>query len=349
MKGILLVNLMNNQCILINSDSYREKPLVSVIIPAYNSSNFILDTVNSILQSNDHHIEIVIVDDGSTDGTVDLLNEYFKSNQLIKVISVPNGGVSKARNIGIENAQGEFICFLDSDDQLEKDFFSIIVSNIRKNNVDVQLCGYYKHYKNNIHKHPSLYYNDHLLVKYLTGDVSFHIGSMIINRKFINNHNLRFNEKLSFGEDILFICQLLILARCEMSLDYLYHHNYRENSLTTSTWSEKDYLHDIFAMEVISKEIKKIYNDNEDKDEVFNLLDNNVFDRKIRYIWKLFLNKKYSKLKELYNNKFLGDRTSVNLKCFPFKYRIRVAIFELNNTTLWRIIRLVNFKKVKPI
>ncbi|MBQ0269507.1 MULTISPECIES: glycosyltransferase family 2 protein [Providencia] len=337
---------MNNQHILIDNYCSREKPLVSVIVPVYNSSDFILDTINSILAPDDYHIEIVVVDDGSTDNTLDLLDEYCKFNQLIRIISVPNGGVSRARNIGIENAQGEFICFLDSDDQLETEFFSILINNARKNNVDVQLCGYYKHYKNSIDKQPSLYCDDHLLAKYLSGEISFHIGSMIIKKKFIDYHNIRFNEKLFFAEDILFICQLLTLAKCKMSLDYLYHHNYREGSLTTSAWGEKDYLHDIFAMETLSEIIQKSY-DGKDKKEIFNLLKNNILDRKLRYIWKLFLNKKYDKLKELYENNFLSKEDCVELNNLSGKYKKRVRIFQLNNITLWKIIRLLNFKKVR--
>ncbi|MEX0425244.1 glycosyltransferase family 2 protein [Providencia rettgeri] len=337
---------MNNQHILINNCFSREKPLVSVIIPVYNSSGFILDTINSIKASDDCHIEIVIVDDGSTDNTLDLLNEYLKINPLIKIISVPNGGVSKARNIGIENAQGEFICFLDSDDQLEKNFFPILISNARKNNVDVQLCGYYKHHKSNIDKQPSLYCDDYLLAKYLSGEISFHIGSMIIKKKFIDFHNIRFNEKLFFAEDILFICQLLTLAKCKMSLDYLYHHNYREGSLTTSTWSEKDYIHDIFAMETISEIIQEKY-DGKDKKEIFNLLKNNVLDRKLRYVWKLFLNKKYDKLKELHENAFLSKEECMELNNLSAKCKKRVRVFQLNNITLWKIVRLINFKKVR--
>ncbi|MGG4664968.1 glycosyltransferase family 2 protein [Providencia vermicola] len=337
---------MNNQYILIDNNSHSENPLVSVIVPTYNSSDFILSTIRSIIVPGDTYIEIIIIDDGSTDDTLELLNQYYEFNQMIKVISVPNGGVSKARNIGIENAKGEFICFLDSDDQLEADFFPTLIKNIRKNDVDVQLCGYYKHYKNSIDKQPSLHCDEHFLVRYLSGDISFHIGSMIINKSFIYSHNIRFNEKLYFGEDILFICQVLALAKCKMSLDYLYHHNYREGSLTTSSWSEDDYLHDIFAMETLNKEILRIYN-GEDKSEVLILLKSNVFYRKLRYLWKLFLNKKYKSLKKLCNENFLDVENYVNVIELPTKYKKRVMIFKLNNITLWKIIRLFNFKKVK--
>ncbi|QWQ20757.1 glycosyltransferase family 2 protein [Providencia rettgeri] len=337
---------MNKQHILIDKSHPREKPLVSIIIPVYNSSGFILDTINSIVAPDDYHIEIIVVDDGSTDNTLDLLNEYFKLNQLIKIISVPNGGVSRARNIGIEYSEGEFICFLDSDDQLETEFFPILISNARKNNVDVQLCGYYKHYKNSIDKQPSLYYDDHLLAKYLSGEISFHIGSMIIKKNSLIIIIFVLMKKLFFAEDILFICQLLTLAKCKMSLDYLYHHNYRQGSLTTSMWSEKDYLHDIFAMETLSEIIQKSY-DGKDKKEVFNLLKNNVLDRKLRYIWKLFLNKRYDKLKELYENNFLSKEDCIELNKLSGKYKKRVRVFQLNNVTLWKIIRLLNFKKVR--
>lgn len=339
---------MNNQYIIIDNNSCGEKPLVSVVVPTYNSSNFIFGTISSIVVPDDIYIEIIIIDDGSTDNTLEVLNQYYEFNQMVKIISVSNGGVSKARNIGIENAQGEFICFLDSDDQLEADFFPTLIKKIRKNNVDVQLCGYYKHYKNSIDKQPSLYCNENFLVRYLSGDISFHIGSMIINRSFIDYHNIRFNEKLYFGEDILFICQVLALAKCKMSLDYLYHHNYREGSLTTSLWNEDDYLHDIFAMETLDKEILEIYN-GEDKREVLISLKANVFDRKLRYLWKLFLNKRYKSLKKLCNENFLDMEKYVNVNELPAKYKKRVMIFKLNNITLWKIIRFFNFKKVKAM
>lgn len=328
------------------NDAARSEPLVTVIIPVYNSSDFILDTINSIIIPDDCHVEIIIVDDGSTDDTVRIINHYFGINQVIKIISVPNGGVSKARNIGIQNAQGEFICFLDSDDQFEPSFLSILIKEMKENKVDVQLCGYYKHYVNNIDKQPKSYYDTQLLLRYLSEDISFHIGSMLIKKSFLDENNIFFNEKLFFGEDILFICQLLALAECKMSLDYLYHHNYRKDSLTTSIWDNDDYLHDIYAMQTLSKEIKKIY-EGEDKNEVFNKLSKMVTNRKIRYLWKLFLSEKYSLLKELCDANFLDSQEYIQAEELPVKYKKRMMVFKLNNITLWKIIRLFNFKKVR--
>lgn len=346
--GILLVKRMNNQSFLMNNSVSSRKPLVTIIIPAYNSSDFILDAVNSIVIPGTCDAEVIIIDDGSTDDTMNVINCHFSVSEMIKVIAVPNGGVSRARNIGIQNARGEFICFLDSDDQLEPNFLSILIQNARENKVDVQLCGYYKHYINNIDKQPKSCYESQLLLRYLSGDVSFHIGSMLIKKSFIDRNNIKFNEDLFLGEDILFICQLLALAECKMSLDYLYHHNYRKDSLTTSKWNDDDYLHDIYAMQIIKEEINKIYK-GKDRIEVFNKLTESIINRKIRYLWKLFLSKKYNSLKELCDAGFLDSQEYTQAKKLPIKYRKRVIIFKLNNITLWKMIRLFNFKKAKVL
>lgn len=91
-------------------------PLVSVIIPCYNQHKYLRDTVESVLRSKYEHLEIIIVNDGSTDGSDRLAEQLRSENEIIRVITIPNGGVAKARNIGIASAKGEIILPLDGDD-----------------------------------------------------------------------------------------------------------------------------------------------------------------------------------------------------------------------------------------
>ena len=97
------------------------KPILSVIIPAYNCESYIRECLDSVLAQQRDDVEIVAVDDGSTDGTLAILNEY-RFDKRIKVVEAPHKGASGARNTGIENAEGKYITFLDCDDKLQKGF-----------------------------------------------------------------------------------------------------------------------------------------------------------------------------------------------------------------------------------
>ncbi len=92
-------------------------PLVSVVIPAYNAATFIAETIESVQQQSYEHWEMLVVDDGSTDETAAVVRQYATAEARIRLISQPNGGVSKARNRGVEEAHGELIAFLDADDR----------------------------------------------------------------------------------------------------------------------------------------------------------------------------------------------------------------------------------------
>jgi UDP-glucose:(glucosyl)LPS beta-1,3-glucosyltransferase len=318
-----------------------QNSMVSVIIPVYNSEAYICKTVESVLQQTYSNYQVLIVNDGSTDNTVDVITKKFGNSLSIKVITTPNGGVSKARNIGIEYAEGEYLCFLDSDDKLEPTFLETLVEQINKNKVDVQLCGYYKHYANAVEKLPKSSDCQRILSQYLLGDMSFHIGSMLISKSFLDKTNIRFNPNLRLAEDILFICQILSVAKLNIYLSYLYHHQYREGSLTTSIWNKENYFHDIYAKEVIEKEIKQIYR-GEDQNFVYHQLESSVFSSKLRYGWKLLLAKKFSELTRLNNQQFF---TGYDVSLLPKKYRKRAKIIALNNIVIWTLIRVFYAKK----
>ena len=115
----------------------QNNPLVSVIIPTYNSEKYLIDSIASVLHQTYNNIEIIVVNDGSTDNTDDIIKPYLGS---IKYIKQENYGASAARNIGIKNAHGNFIAFLDADDLFEPNVIKGQVENILNKNADISIC-----------------------------------------------------------------------------------------------------------------------------------------------------------------------------------------------------------------
>ena len=115
---------------------------ITVIIPVYNGEKTISETLESVLKQTYNNFEIVIVNDGSTDTTQVILNDYAEQDSRIKVISQKNSGVSAARNNGIVHSEGKYVCFLDADDMYSKTFLEKMYEKITKNNMDICYCGY---------------------------------------------------------------------------------------------------------------------------------------------------------------------------------------------------------------
>lgn len=117
--------------------------LVSVIVPAYNLENYIERTIRSILDQTYQEIEIIVVDDGSKDQTATIVKNLIETEyEKIKLIQIPNGGVTNARLSGVKQAKGEWIGFVDGDDVIEPDMYEFLLSNAIKYNADISHCGY---------------------------------------------------------------------------------------------------------------------------------------------------------------------------------------------------------------
>ena len=119
-----------------------DEKLVSVIIPAYNIEDYIGRCLDSIISQTYKNLEIIVVDDGSKDHTGEILDNYAKKDRRIKVIHKENGGVSSARNKGIEVAEGDYIGFIDGDDLIEPGMYKTLVDLLEEENADIAHCGY---------------------------------------------------------------------------------------------------------------------------------------------------------------------------------------------------------------
>ncbi len=122
----------------------KELPLVSIVVPVYNVSDYVLKCLESLVTQSYNNIEILVIDDGSTDNSGEICDDFAKNDARIKVIHKKNGGLSSARNAGIKRAKGEWLCFVDSDDYVRKDFVKELYRGIAENDADVAVCGYNK-------------------------------------------------------------------------------------------------------------------------------------------------------------------------------------------------------------
>ncbi len=121
-------------------------PLISVIVPVYNVEKYIERCIESILGQTFTDFELIIVNDGSTDKSGEICDRYSNNDPRIRIIHKENGGLSDARNAGIEAANGEYIGFIDSDDYIDTDMYELLYQNICRENADISTCGIYDCY-----------------------------------------------------------------------------------------------------------------------------------------------------------------------------------------------------------
>lgn len=118
-----------------------EKELVTIIVPIYNVEKYLKECIESIINQTYKNLEIILVNDGSTDDSLKICMDYKEKDKRIVIINKINGGLSDARNKGIDAANGKYICFVDSDDYISSTYVELLYNEARKNNTDIVLCG----------------------------------------------------------------------------------------------------------------------------------------------------------------------------------------------------------------
>ena len=237
-----------------NNINLREEkqPSISVIVPVYNVEKYIRRCIDSILHQTYRNLEIILINDGSTDSSGEICDEYTVIDSRVKVIHQKNSGVSQARNIGLDNCTGEFVSFIDSDDYIDINLFTECYKKIKINNPDLidwgilffNLKGQVQ--RNVIHELPKNILIDRQrivseiipqLVHTMPMD-NLYLGSWITNKLFrkdiIVNNKIRFNPDIKLWEDGIFTIEYLKYCNNLICLDNSYYY-YRDtpNSLST--------------------------------------------------------------------------------------------------------------------
>lgn len=210
--------------------------MVSFIIPAYNCENYIRECIESIIHQNESSFEIIIINDGSKDTTPAILEEYAKLDARIRVFHTENSGPSRARNIGLDNALGDWIIFVDADDWVDKDILTKL--DLYSNNVpDIVFWGFKRCYEDNkievcMPKEFNVALENNSInqqLSYLLNSKEEFLGyswNKIYKRNIIQKFNIRFREELNFREDELFALNYCLHINSAMTIAYS-PYNYR--------------------------------------------------------------------------------------------------------------------------
>ena len=195
---------------------------VSVVVPVYNTEKFLGKCLDSILDNTFSDYEVLIINDGSTDGSKKVAREYVKKDKRIHLYNVEHLGVSNARNVGIEKAKGDYISFVDSDDTIEKSFLSSLYEYAVKHDLDWVYCGWTTRSDSSKEIYTQDYFRETFYVKgqearklavdsvFKTENGTRFYSSLtsscmcIFRRKILIDNNLRYNTDITFGEDMCF-------------------------------------------------------------------------------------------------------------------------------------------------
>ncbi len=232
---------------------------ISIIIPVYNSERYLKKCLDSILNQTYKNLEIILIDDGSEDGSLKIMNEYKKNDKRIKIIKKNNSGVSSSRNIGIKNSTGEFITFIDSDDAIDMRYFEKTMKYFNDTEIDIVCTNYNYDYNGNLKRNRNFVSGKVSNIIALNPASNYYITTVwgkIFKSDIIKS--LKFDEKIFYSEDTLFYTEALLKAKNIFFLnEFLYNYFINENGAMKNK-DLKKYSTDLLAR----YKILKIYKQN---------------------------------------------------------------------------------------
>ena len=229
--------------ILSNIEEYEKGELISIIVPIYNVENYLRQCLDSIVAQTYQNFECLLINDGSPDHSADICREYVSKDSRFRYFEKENGGVSSARNLGIEYSKGEYITFIDSDDWVDSDYLELLYMKINEYNADLAVLTYKQYSMNDgcfyLHVWEQDYYE-----KYYTGnellnslpnlenyDSTFNVSwGKLFKRNFLETAT--FNEQRIMGEDLEFNFKIFLQIKSCIYLNRALY-NFRQHHLST--------------------------------------------------------------------------------------------------------------------
>ena len=315
------------------------QPLVSVIMPAYNSEKYIGKSIESVLAQDYEKFELIIVDDGSKDGSKSIVEQYAKNDIRIKLLEQANQGVSAARNKGLDTATGEYVAFLDSDDLWDADNLSVMVqatectkSGLVCASMDIINADGTKQKENTAYK-------DGELMDFVTSNSEirffFWIGSVIIRRDILEKYYIRFDEGIAIMEDIGFYIKIFAVTKLKSVPRVMAHYCKHENSATTAAYNPHKWEGSVEIFRHAEEYIKKYRPEWAEKYQ--KIWDYYAY----RFIWTVLKNGMYDKA-NIYIHKYNENLSRFRYSGHKINDRIKCKLLMMNCKFLMRL--LTGFK-----
>lgn len=310
--------------------------LISIIVPIYNSEKFLSRCIESIINQTYRNIELILINDGSRDKSLDICNKYKKYDNRIIVIDKENEGVSATRNLGIKTAKGDYIGFVDSDDYIDKDMYKILVGLIEKDQSQAAVLARYTINKNiqvnsTISKSDAL--NSLFLLTFPTS-----LWAYLYKAEVIKGETL--NDKLHFFEDFEF--NYRVIKKCYMiSLCYDNFYNYIINEGSVNSQNIND--RKVTCLEIyrsLSQDIEVSNSALKEKSDYFRA---HFLIAIILSLSKSFniAENKYFQLVEA-NAREMVSRILIS-RYVPIKYKISIFLCSLNTKLTTKAINIIKY------
>lgn len=317
--------------------------LISIIIPVYNTEKYLSRCLDSIINQTYTNLEIIIIDDGSSDNSYDICLEYAKKDKRIKLIKQKNMGLSATRNKGIRLATGKYIGFVDSDDVISLKMYEILYNNIKKYKSEVALCDFCTFSKDVTFEDECtpIIFDKKEVIKELLIDrnITSHVVDKLYSKELFSNITFPINKKY---EDILTTYKLLQKVKKSVYIPSKLYGYYQRDDSITGNYNKNTVLDYIYA-------INERYNDLYSYSEELNFyLDMNKVNGVLRIFLDIALFKKISVLKDKsFKNKIFSELkvakkiNTKKVKCVNTKKKnILINILFLNYHVFYYIMKL---------
>lgn len=246
--------------------------MISIIVPVYNSERWVQKCVESLINQTYMDIEILLINDGSKDNSINILRDFEKKDSRIRVFDKNNEGVSKARNLGIQEARGEFIQFVDSDDYIEPDMCEKMLKAIQ--GADMAICGMRIHQDGKILREPHLPDKTYLLRESI--DNYFELRKINLGpcNKLYRKNKITdlFKEDISLGEDTLFVLSYMNNINIINSISDILYNVSLDNNNSLNRSSKADKFDRIIELRKTEEDfLSRLYNDASNSNQIFEL------------------------------------------------------------------------------
>lgn len=315
------------------------QPLVSVIMPAYNSEKYIGKSIESVLAQDYEKFELIIVDDGSQDGTKSIVEQYTKNDIRIKLLEQANQGVSVARNKGLDTATGEYVAFLDSDDLWDADNLSVMVqaAECTKSGFVCASMGIIN--ADGTKQKANTAYKDGELMDFVTNnnEIRFFwgVGSVIIRRDILEKYHIRFDRGIAIMEDIGFYIKIFAVTNLKSVPRVMAHYCKHDNSATTAAYNPHKWEGSVEIFRHAEEYIKKYRPEWAEK--YHKIWDYYAY----RFIWTVVKNGMYDKA-NIYIHKYNENLSRFQYSGHKINDRIKCKLLMMNCKFLMRL--LTGFK-----